>query len=525
MNASAIVDRTSTRETPATPLLVRFLPSLTDFAFLLPAICLFVVLKGTATLLGDADTGLHIRTGEWILAHGSVPASDPFSFTMPGEPWFAWEWGWDVLAALIHRYWSLAGVVWVHILLLGVIAVVLFRQVRERCSNDVFAFGLTLLVLETSSLHWLARPHLASWLLTLMTIGLIGASERGKRWALWSIPALAAIWANLHGSFFIAPLALGLYGLGHLMQELSTNSTTPLHVRWKIAIEYFACAAVCVLATTLNPYGLDLHRHVLSYLRDARQLDAISEFQSLDFHHPPALYFEALLFLGLLASLSNIRRNRWGEALVVVVWAHLALHSTRNIPIYALFAAGPIASLLRRASYDTGSSSMPPWLLSLRCRVFSFGNEFRELERVERVPILPVLALITIGLLLRSPSPLPKFQPGFNAQVFPVAAIAELNRYAGHRVLTGDQWGDYLIYRRYPEKVFVDDRTDFYGAAFDREWVTLLNGRYDWQHQLRRYHFDAVLLRTPDPLASILKESREWKPVYDNGMAILFRPR
>ena len=50
-------------------------------------------------MLGDGDTGWHIRTGEWILAHGQVPRQDMFSFTKPGEPWFAWEWLWDVAAA------------------------------------------------------------------------------------------------------------------------------------------------------------------------------------------------------------------------------------------------------------------------------------------------------------------------------------------------------------------------------------------------------------------------------------------
>jgi hypothetical protein len=504
--------------------LLRFLPSLTDFAFLLPAVCLFVVLKGTATLLGDAGTGLHIRTGEWIWAHRQVPWRDPFSFTMPGRPWFAWEWGWDVLISAIHHHWSLAGVVWVHIALLGVIAVVLFRQVRRRAGNDVFAFALTVLALEVSSLHWLARPHLVSWLFVLATIGIIGAWERGNRWVLWSIPPLVALWTNLHGSFFIAPLTLGLYAAGYLIRELLADDKIPLLRRLKTAGECFACAVACLAASLLNPYGLELHRHVLSYLRDAKQLDVINEFQSLDFHHPPALYFEILLLLGVLAALSSIRRNRWGEALVIVVWAHFALHASRNIPIYAFFVAGPIASLLRQAPAELLDAPFAPWWRSLVRRVFSFGSDFHDLERVERIPILPVLAMAAIGLLLRSSAPLPKFRPEFSRTVFPAAAIAVFDRHPVHRILTGDQWGDYLVYRRYPEKVFIDDRTDFYGAAFDREWVTLLNGRYDWREMFRRFHFDAVLLKTGDPLASVLKESGEWTPVYDDGMAIIFLP-
>jgi hypothetical protein len=338
------------------------------------------------------------------------------------------------------------------------------------------------------------------------------------------IPPLVALWANLHGSFFIAPLTLGLYGAGYLLRELVADDRAPLLGGLKTAGECLACAAACLAASLLNPYGLELHRHVLSYLRDAKQLDVINEFQSLDFHHPPALYFEILLLLGVLAALSSIRRNRWGDALVILVWAHFALHASRNIPIYALFAAGPIASMLRQAPGELLDSSFAPWWRSLVRRLFSFGNDVHDLERVERIPILPVLALAAIGFLLRSGAPLPKFRPEFSRTVFPVAAMAVFDRHPAHRILTGDQWGDYLVYRRYPEKVFVDDRSDFYGAAFDRDWVTLLNGRYDWRDQFLRFRFDAVLLKTSDPLASVLKQSAEWTPVYDDGMAIVFRP-
>ena len=65
---------------------VKFLPSLTDFAFLMPIVFLFGRMDGVKTLLGDCDTGWHIRTGEWILANHWVPLHDVFSFSKPGGP-------------------------------------------------------------------------------------------------------------------------------------------------------------------------------------------------------------------------------------------------------------------------------------------------------------------------------------------------------------------------------------------------------------------------------------------------------
>src|SRR5271155_1786499 len=88
-----------------------FLPSIGDL--------LFVVLLGvlaftnlSVRLLGDAGIGWHIRTGQLILAnHAAVPRTDPFSSSMFGKPWFAWEWLYDVIVGGFDRTVGLNGVV------------------------------------------------------------------------------------------------------------------------------------------------------------------------------------------------------------------------------------------------------------------------------------------------------------------------------------------------------------------------------------------------------------------------------
>ena len=72
------------------------MPSIADLIF----VALFATLVFTplsVRLLGDAGIGWHIRTGQEILATHSIPRVDPFSSTMAGKPWVAWEWLYDVL--------------------------------------------------------------------------------------------------------------------------------------------------------------------------------------------------------------------------------------------------------------------------------------------------------------------------------------------------------------------------------------------------------------------------------------------
>src|SRR6202163_2295431 len=96
---------------PRTNAIVRVLPSLTDLAFLMLIVFLFARMDGVKTMLGDGDTGWHIRTGQWILANGRVPRQDMFSFTKPGQAWYAWEWLWDVCFAWLYHHGAMASVV------------------------------------------------------------------------------------------------------------------------------------------------------------------------------------------------------------------------------------------------------------------------------------------------------------------------------------------------------------------------------------------------------------------------------
>ena len=109
---------------------IPLMPSLSDLAFLTPTLVLFWCTTGVGWLLTDSDTGWHIRTGEWILKNSRVPVTDIFSFTKAGQPWFAWEWLSDVLMAVVHAHFGLAGIVLLSLLLL--------------CSTSAFVYRSTL---------------------------------------------------------------------------------------------------------------------------------------------------------------------------------------------------------------------------------------------------------------------------------------------------------------------------------------------------------------------------------------------
>jgi hypothetical protein len=148
-------------------------PSLSDWVFCSILIWLFFGAAGAVALLADGDTGWHIRAGEYVLEHRDFPRQDLFSYSMRGEPWFAWEWLADVIFALSHQRAGLAGVVFLAGVLIAASAALLLRYSIWYGANVLLAIFAALLFASVSTIHWLARPHLFTWIFLLATIWLL----------------------------------------------------------------------------------------------------------------------------------------------------------------------------------------------------------------------------------------------------------------------------------------------------------------------------------------------------------------
>ena len=145
------------------------------------------------TLLGDCDTGWHIRTGEWILAnHAAFRRGHLSPSRRPGEPWFAWEWLSDVLFAWLNALGGLQAVV-----LFAIVLVIappspgLLLLVRRK-SNAIVAIVLTMLAAAASSIHWLARPHLFTLLFLVLFYAALERVREGRT-ACWGVRYLALL--------------------------------------------------------------------------------------------------------------------------------------------------------------------------------------------------------------------------------------------------------------------------------------------------------------------------------------------
>lgn len=499
---------------------------MTDVAFVMPLIFLFCGMHGARTLLGDGDTGWHLRTGEWILAHGRIPDRDIFSFTRAGQPWFAWEWLWDVIFGWLHGHAGMAAVVLASSLVLALTFALLFRMARVR-SDALVALAMTLVAAAGSAGHWLARPHLFTMLFTVVFYAILESTSRQPGWMrrLWLLPPLMLLWTNLHGGFFTGILLIAAYAAGEFAVLLRETPDVERRAALARGRRYLYAAAACALATFVNPYSYRLHLHIFHYLADGFYRGNIMEFQSMDFQSGQARYFEILLVAGAAAAFQRLRRGNFTWPILLVLWGHLALYSARNVEIFVILAAAPAAEVLSQALRRLPALRVAGWLRQGLEGVLRFTAEWNTFDRGTRWPALSAAAALALAALIYAPRAPSACRPAYDPKTFPVAAAGQLEKeglFGG--VFTEDLWGGYLIYRQYPRgRVFIDGRSDFYGAEFATAYIQAMRAQAGWERYLGRYGVETVLLPPAAPLAGALKQSGAWRLIYDDGVAMIFR--
>ena len=491
----------------------------------MPIVFLFTRMEGVKSMLGDGDTGWHVRTGEWILANGQVPRQDMFSFTKPGQAWYAWEWLWDVCFAWLYHHGGMASVVSASILVLSVTFALLYRLTLRHCGNPFLAIGATLLACACSAVHWLARPHLFTLLFVVLLLTILDGVYAGKAEWLWTTPFLMVLWTNMHGGFLAALIILGGFAAGEAVRALLAVESDERRLAWRRAKWFSAALLACTAATFVNPYTYHLHEHIYKFFSEPYHLKNISEFQSISFHEVTGLYLETALLLGAMSAAWLLFKHRNFVPLVLTIaWGHLALFSARNIPLFAIVAAPFIAQAAEEMLGGLERARVAGWLRQMIAGFRETAAEFAQTDRPWRMHVASAAGIALVALLVSSPAATGKLKPEYDPKRYPSQALSLLRPDRDSRIFTDDEWGDYLIYQLYPgHKVFVDGRSDFYGQDFEQKYFDVMNVKYDWQQYLDQYKIDTIVLSTTTPLATAVKESSHWRAVYDDKVAIVFR--
>ena len=487
-----------------------FLPSIGNIVFLS---VLFVLIFSVGNgLLGDGDTGYHIKTGELILQNWRIPYDDPYSYHYPPMKWTAHEWLAEIVMATIFKASGLTGVVVFFAVILATTHWLLYRVLRTQSDDVVLCIVITLLATVTSSTHWLARPHVFSLLLTVVWCHVLQQFQHGSLRSLYLLPLLMLFWVNLHGGYIFGLILITIYLAGNVLNALGEPPYAAQKSTQKVKallLLLLACLGVCMI----NPYGPKILWFPIQVTSDRFVMDRVIEFLSPNFHDALPFKYMLLVVIGALA-LSRSALNPIEFALVLLL-TYMSLYSVRHVSLFAIVLA-PLLLKTARGIIDR----MPDAILT------SYQKRNSNLKAIDATVngyVWPLLSVSLIAAYLLTGRLIIKF----NEITFPVAAVEFLKREPiSGNMFNNDEFGDYIIFSAWPAyRVFMDGRNDMYGEKYGRDYLRIANVQPEWKETLRKYDITWVIFDTPSALTAALKDQKDWQEIYSDRVATIFVKR
>jgi len=449
----------------------------------------------TARNVTDPDVWWHLKTGQYIAEHKSVPHTDPFSYTRAGQPWVAHEWLTELLLFQLERTTSFGGL----IVVFSAVLCAAFFVLYLRCGPATYVAGVaTLCAAWATAPVWGIRPQVFSLLLTSLWLLILEHSERDPKLLWWTLP-LTLLWVNLHAGFALGLVLSALFLAGELAERslgCSRQSASRLRTAAFILL-------LDLLIVPLNPNGLRMFAYPVETLRSAAMQNYIAEWASPNFHH--AEYWPFLLIvLGTFAALGWFRHQaRPRDLLLLLTSLYAGLCAIRMIPVFVLIA---VPLLCRRlGNWPTSHSQpLPPPPLS------------RPLLNGAIVLAMTFFACTHTAQVIQR-------QPQAEMQRFPARAVAFLQTHApSGPIFNHYDWGGYLIWKLYPgTRVFIDGRADLYGEPLLDQFASTYQFKDDWRQALQQWKINTALIPADSALATGLRHSPGWAVAYEDPQAVV----
>ena len=244
--------------------------------------------------LSTVDLAYQLRAGAQMLDGHGIPALDTWTFTAAGAPWVDQQWGAQLALAAVYRVAGWTGLVVLRAGLVAVIFACLFKIGQRRGIGVRVAALLTLAAFLVAAPALALRPQLLG--MALFAVALLLVTDRRRHpGRVWLVPLIVIAWANIHGSFLLGPVVLGLAWL------------EDVHDRVPGARRTLAAALVSVGAASITPFGPAVWAYAVGLSTNPVVTARITEWQPTSLREVPGLVFFASV-LGVVAIIARSGR-------------------------------------------------------------------------------------------------------------------------------------------------------------------------------------------------------------------------
>jgi hypothetical protein len=457
---------------------------------------LLPILGALVANLSSVDLAYHLRAGAQILDGAGIPRTDTWTFTAAGAPWLDQQWGAQAILSAGYRLAGWTGLVVMRAALVGLMFGLLFLACRLRGADLRRAAWLTIAAFIVSAVALALRPQLFGMVLLAATLVVVAGRHRYPR-LVWLVPIIVAVWANLHGSFFLGPVVVGLAWLEDIHARVPQSSRT------------LAVAVVAAAAALLNPFGLEVWSYAAGLSTNPEVTARITEWQPTSLRSVPGmLFFGSALGVALFLA-RRPSAVSWPALAWLAVFFIIGAYAIRGVAWWPLGAAYAMAGLVGTASTDAGAAAV------------------RRARGPERINAAIVALLIVAGVAV-----LPVWRPtdpGLQAPAgvvgnAPPGVTASLREIArpGDRLFNPQPWGSWFEFVLPDVPVAIDSRIEVFPPAVWDDYGAVTAGEVGWETILDRWGVTIVVAPTKDDAFVERLRSAGWRSVFQDEDGFLF---
>jgi tetratricopeptide (TPR) repeat protein len=486
-------------------LTIQMAPSIRLLMNLLSLLILAFALLMAIEKVHNNDIWWHLQTGQWIIETGTIPVTDPFTFTTPGAAWTPHYWLSDVLFAAVFHVSGVGGLILFKALIVAAAFFIIYRLMIGQGVNLLAAVALVMLAVFIGHFRFLLRPHVFMFLLSAAFFGILSAGgNRRNLKLLWLLP-LMLLWVNLHGSFF-----LGLVLTGCLLADklLTTGYRRLLKKDADAKWPAFLMLVFALLGgiTLLNPFGPNLIRWTITdfALKNITYAFQVEEHMALTWGEHPLYWI--LMFATAASFPLAYRRARLFHLLVFAATSILAIRGVRFVALAAILQA-PILGYNLQALLDRTP-----------------GQRWRSRFGLQAAIAIVLLAVGGTLIFKRSFADytVHRFGLGINETRFPQAAVQylrELNPQGN--IYNSWPFGGYLLWELPERKIFLDGR--YLDAQL--KLMAQLNTMTETEIEALFNRFDiraAILSRKDRRFTAYFSRAKDFRLAYFDDSALLY---
>lgn len=469
--------------------------------------------------LWHTDLWGHLAYGRWMFSRGGVPITEPLMPLAEGVRFVDTAWLSQLSGYLMFEQFGVAGIQFLYASCIVLAAALLTFSVYRRTGNVLAA------LLALGAFYWgefqqlmIVRPQLAG-MVCFMAVLMLATSSTWRKWYVWTIPVLFAVWANVHGSFVVGLMLLGalLIGRGADVFRRSRNLGMVFAERKTRGLLY--ALELSALAVLLNPYGLAVYPEVFAVARNPN-LQSLIEWDPLTLRMKQG-QAAAAIALGLIVLYRMTpRRIATGEVLLLCGLGASAMWTSRMIvwwvPVAAYFLGIHLAAVWRvwRAKVPGEPRKGGLWTvvtLGLMWVFFAYT---------------PFGATVVHGPPEDPDVVAERYRKSLSTQT-PIDAVDYLRRNPPQgQVFNTYEWGDYLLWAGPEEiQVFVASHAHLVPEEVWRDYLQIAAASGNWQRRLDEYGVNTVVVdrRHRRNLIRRLDEMTEtWERKYSNNISAVF---